>query len=324
MKKIIYLYIAFVAILTVSVDTVDALTVSPAKIDITGDPGTTISSEIVLFNEQSETKTLYTSYENFEPSGDTGAPKFVGAEQGLATWFNSATSVSIEAGQKKTIPFTITIPKDALPGGYFAAVFFGNQAPKADDNTQVVVGGKIGVLVLLRVSGPVLESAGFSEFKTTDNKRFYTGTPIEFMYKVNNEGGDRIVPLGDIKITNTFGLKTQIINANPSEGSVLPKSVRKFTASFADTDTENSSSTSFLGEVKKQWSNMHMGWYTAKAEIAWGAQDAQKVKDSYHFFIIPWQLLTILIPVLIILIAIIYMIIRKYNSWIIKQAHTNK
>ena len=100
-----------------------ALTVSPARFEITGDPGTTLSGEIEVFNEQEGTRTFFTSYENFEPSGDSGAPHFIGSKDGLATWIRSDSKIILESGKRVVIPFSIAIPQNAEPGGHFAVIF---------------------------------------------------------------------------------------------------------------------------------------------------------------------------------------------------------
>ena len=59
----------------------------------------------------------------------------------------------LASGQRAVVPFLITIPQNAEPGGYFAAVFLAVRSQKLVGGGQVSVGGKIGVLILLRVSG---------------------------------------------------------------------------------------------------------------------------------------------------------------------------
>lgn len=211
-----------------------ALTVSPARVEITGDPGTTIHGEIELFNEQEKTKTFFTSFENFEPKGETGAPHFIGANEGLATWIQSDSQVVLEPGQRLTVPFSIAIPEDAEPGGHFSAIFFGSQSPTAQGGGEVTIGGKLGILVLLRVSGEVAEGGGLLEFSTYEKQRFFTVLPVTFIYRINNTGGDRVVPHGELKIKNTFRLTTEKLMANEKEGSVLPGSTRRFEVSWGE------------------------------------------------------------------------------------------
>ncbi len=295
-----------------------ALTVSPAKIEVIGDPGTTVYTEIELYNEQTDSKTFFSSFENFEPAGDSGTPYFVGAKDGLATWMRAADSVILAPAQRQKIPVSITIPDQADPGGYFAAVFFGNSPPQQTGvGGEVSVGGKVGVLVLLRVAGDVEESAGVLDFQTLERKRFINRLPVTFTYRVNNAGGDRIVPLGDLEIKNTFRLKTTKFSANKNEGSVLPGSIRKFEAIWQGED--EGESAGFFGTARSQWKNFHLGWYTAKLSLVWGSTN-ESMQSSFHFFVFPWQLLVIIFVILLVVFYFGRMGIKKYNKWIIAQA----
>lgn len=309
-----------------------ALTVSPARVEITGDPGATFQGEIELFNEQEGVRTFFTTFENFEPSGDSGAPRFIGAKSGLATWIKTENKVVLESGKRSVVPFSIAIPKTAAPGGYFAAIFFGSQEPGAQAGGQVSVGGKIGVLVLLRVSGEVVEGGGLLEFSTKpldkasggEEQRFFTTLPIAFTYRVNNTGGDRVVPLGEIKIKNTLQLTSATLLANKNEGSILPNSVRKFEVVWGQepqviSGTEQEITTGFFEMAGRQRREFHLGWYTARLNLVWGVTN-QTANQSYSFFVIPWQLLLIIFVILFIVGFLGKIGLKKYNRFIITQA----
>lgn len=301
-----------------------ALTVSPARVEITGDPGTTLRGEIELFNEQEEERTFFTSFENFEPSGDSGSPRFIGVKNGLATWIQSDNKVVLESGVRVKVPYSITIPQNAEPGGHFAAIFFGSQEPGVQEGGQVSVGGKIGVLILLRVSGEVEEGGGLLEFITKENQRFFTTLPITFTYRVNNTGGDRIVPLGEIKIRNTVRLTSATLLANKNEGSILPNSARKFDVVWGQepqvmSAVQEETKTGFFEMARLQWSDFHLGWYTAKLNLSWGMTN-QTANMSYSFFVIPWQLLIIIFFILLVIGFLGKMGLKKYNRFIITKA----
>lgn len=312
--KIIVLSIA----ITLSINT-NALTVSPARVEISGNPGQTLSGEINIYNEQPEVKTFYTSYENFQSSDDSGAPKFIGSENGLATWIKTEGSISVNSQEKKVLPFTIKIPVDAEPGGYFAAVFLGSQPPVSAEGGTVSIGGKIGILVLLRVNGDIKEGAGLTEFGTRNKTRFFSNLPVSLIYKVNNSGGDRIVPIGDIKIKNTIRLNSAIINLNEGKGSVLPGSVRKFEAVWGEKVKDDVEKT-FFESVWFQIRNFHVGVYTAKINMTWGESKTNVNSDSFTFFVIPWQLLSIVFGILLFIGFFGILVLRKYKKHIIKQA----
>jgi hypothetical protein len=319
------LYIILVVAIAGIASPAFALTVSPARVEMTGDPGATLQGEIELFNEQEGERTFYTSFENFEPSGDSGAPHFIGVKDGLATWIRSESKVVLESGKRSVVPYSITIPKNAEPGGHFAAIFFGSQEPDAQGGGQVSVGGKIGVLVLLRVSGDVEEGGGLLEFIAKEKQRFFSTLPITFTYRLNNTGGDRVVPLGEIKIKNTLQFTSAKLLANKNEGSVLPGSARKFEVLWGQeiqrvTNVEQKTdSPGFFEMAGRQWSDFYFGWYTAKLNLTWGATN-QMANASYSFFVIPWQLLIIILILLVILGFLGKIGLRKYNRWIISHA----
>ncbi len=306
-----------------------ALTVSPVRVEITGDPGATLQGKIELFNEQEGARTFFTSFENFEPSGDSGAPHFIGAKDDLATWIKAENKVVLESGKRVVVPFSITIPKNAEPGGHFAAIFFGSQEPGAQGGGQISIGGKIGVLVLLRVSGEVAEGGGLLGFSAKDKQRFFSSLPVTFTYRLNNTGGDRVVPLGEIKIKNTLRMTSATLLANKNDGSVLPGSARKFEVVWGEESQpinntgQKTESPGFFEMTGKQWSDFHFGWYTANLNLSWGATN-QTANASYSFFVIPWQLLFIIFVILAIIGFFGRIGLKKYNRFIIAQAQQQK
>lgn len=292
---------------------VSALTLSPVRIEIAGDPGQTLHGEIEIYNEQSEQKTFYTTFENFEPSGEDGAPKFVGGGSELATWIHTEEVVILAPSEKRKVVYTITIPEGTEAGGYFGAIFFGGQNPDTLENGEVSVGGKLGTLVLLTVRGDIEEGAGILDFGTNIG-RMGVYLPISFSFRMSNDGADRIVPAGDIRITNTFGMTAASIPANDLEGSILPNSARRFTSVWAGTSAPG---TGFFDAVRYEWENLHIGWYTAHARVAWGTQDGVSTA-RYDFFLIPWHLLV----VCMFLGVVLAYSLKRYNTWIIKRSRT--
>jgi hypothetical protein len=291
-----------------------ALTISPTKIEVAGDPGQTIIGEIELFNEQAESKTFFTSYENFEPRGETGSPYFVGGGTGLATWITTSPSITIAPGERVELAYTITIPNDAVPGGYFGAIFFGSQPPATGENGgEVAIGGKVGSLVLLRVNGDVVEGGGLLEFTSIDERFFFANTPVAYTYRFNNTGGDRVIPRGELVVTNLWGGVAASIPANSTEGSVLPSSIRRFESTWGVSDIPPPET--FWQTVRYQLGDFHVGLYKATLSLSWG-ESAQSATATNRIFIFPWQLLSVVGTVLVGLIVLL----RFYNKMIIARA----
>ena len=293
---------------------VDALTVSPPKLELSGDPGSTIAGVIKLYNEKETEQSFYTSFENFEPSDDSGTPRFIGAESGLATWLTTTGSVTLSPNERIEIPFTLSIPADAEAGGYFAAIFFGNQPPQQEGEI-VSIGGRLGVLVLLRVNGDIAEDGGLLDYALEDGKKIYDMPPIHFEYRFSNNGGDRVIPRGDIELKNTFGMTRATITANPVEGNVLPGSARKFKTSWK---TEAVPVYGFVDTVKAQWRHFHFGRYTAELHIGWGFTN-QGATDSLVFFIIPWQLILVLVVSVVVVWFTLRFLMKRYRASLLRD-----
>jgi len=303
-----------------------ALTISPVKLEISGDPGQTLHSEIELFNEQDETKTFYSSSQNFEARGESGAPYFLPeTNKGLASWIKVQESIVLEAEERKKIPFSIQIPQGTEAGGYFAAILWGTSPPQ--QSAGLSIGGKLGMLILLSVTGELKEGGGLLDFKINEGRRVVNSLPITFVYRFSNDGSERVKPMGELKVKNLFGFTTVTLNANRQDGNVLPGSIRKFEILWLGKNQEKSAVVSgaeekkqgFFSAVRDQWRNFALGPYKAELNLSYG-KDNKTAEASYRFFVIPWQLLSIVILAIVVIGFLGIRGIKKYNQWIIAKA----
>lgn len=292
-----------------------ALTLSPVRLELSGDPGTTLTGEFTVTNEQSTSQTVYPSYENFTSNGESGAPVFSDKKTGLDTWMSVGSSqLSIGSGQSVTVPYTITIPKDATAGGYFAAIFWGTSSPS--DTTQLSIGAKIGLLVLLRVNGDIPESAGITTFDRNDHGFFYTTLPVELRYMFRNSGGDRVEPHGTITVRDTFFIPSVTLDANKVQGNVLPNSTREFTTAWI-IHKASEPVHGFFQTARYEWQNFALGLYSARLDLVYGTDS--HVNKTVWFFIFPWQLVLCLCIVLLVVWQLGKILITRYNRYIIKK-----
>ena len=317
------------------VQQVFALTISPVRMEISGDPGQTLQGELELLNEQKESKTFYSSAQNFEARGESGAPYFLpDTNKGLASWITVQESVTLRADERTNIPFTIKIPPGVEAGGYFAAILWGT-SPAGQQSGQVSVSGKLGVLILLSVKGEIKEGGGLLDLKIEEGGRFVNALPIKFVYRFSNDGSERVKPTGELKVKNLFGFTTVTLNANPQSGNVLPGSIRKFSVVWSGENQQDKTAVMATGEtakdgqgffaaVKNQWKNFALGPYKAELNLTYGklseAEATNKAEASYRFFAVPWQLLSIIIVILGIIGFLAFVGLKKYNRWIIKKA----
>jgi hypothetical protein len=302
-----------------------ALSISPVRIEVSGNPGETITKEITLINESEGNVTYYSSYANFEASGDTGNPSFVEPKDDIGTWMDAPGAIILKPQESKKVEVSIKIPNNAEPGGHFGAVFWGT-SPN-NPNSGVSIGAKTGVLVLLSVNGDVKEAGGLVDFGTKDDKVFYNTLPVTFIYRFRNDGGDRIKPVGKITMRNLFFIPTKI-DANPTSGNILPNSTRKFEVNWVknprakDYVEPTGILAKFADQAMYQWRNFAIGPYFTKINLLYGTE-AIRVTKSKFIFIFPWQLIICLVVIFIIVWWGGRKIIRRYNRHIIRKAQAS-
>lgn len=307
-----------------------ALTVAP-RLELEADPGRSVGAVLKVINEERQTKTFYLRSQNFDSQDETGNPSFTTRQEDLAIWIKSPLSITLGPGETINMPIQIDVPYNAEPGGHYAAIFYLTEAPPVtDDASKVALNTKLGTLILLRVHGNFVQNANILEFGTVNKRRFYTQLPVQFFYRFQNIGDDHQKPIGDIQIKNLFGWVSKILIANPTEGSVLPKSVRKFFSSWTEyggnekqaavIDPPKEDKLAYWDAVNFQARHFLMGRYTANLKVAYGSKELKSDHAEFVFYIIPWQFLSIAIPLLIIVLWILRRLIKRYNRYIIRKA----
>lgn len=260
---------------------------------MSANPSQTWSSEIRVINVNDYEITVYPQVVNFAPSGENGqgtlVPVFSEETQGqtLAEWVQvTKNAVTIAPQQTLSIPFTVTVTKDAAPGGHYAAILVGTKPPEKTGGSSLVQTAQfVTSLLFVRVSGDVIERGNIREFTTTDTVN--NEPNVQFDVRFENTGNVHLQPQGDIVITNMWGTQRGVIPINYQThfGNVLPNSVRKF--SFTWTGGQSS---------------YDIGRFKAIATLGYGADTKSFTTSTTYFWIIPvQQILFITIGLLLVL-----------------------
>ncbi len=289
--------------------------VSPLRIEKLVDPGEVLEKTIKITNVSDSSKTFYIYLKDFKAGDEIGGALLIppGSEEGsfLASWIKvTSEGINFAPGEEKEIPVIIEVPKEVGPGGYYGAVVFGTIPPEVmveggEGGAAIAVGQQTGVLVLLQVSGDVIEEALIREFST--DKDFYS-TPfkVNFLTRVENLGNVHIKPHGTIEIKNILGKKVATLRVNDQGANVLPNSIRRF---------ENSWEGNFgFGRFK---AILALSFGTFAHE---GGQGRQTIYAERTFWILPWK---IIIPValgLIFFAALFILFLKLYKSRAVQKA----
>lgn len=265
-----------------------SMTLTPPLYQLSLAPGATWSSNLKFVNDNRYDLVVYASAQDFRTSKESGitfTPVHVATNTlayELASWIELPKGpITVTRGATIDIPFTIAIPDNASPGGHYAAILVGN-APGGENAGAMSVGSQISSLLLLRVTGDIIEQGGIQDFLVAEN---IVQTQEElFTLNFANTGNVHIVPKGDIVITNMFGRERGriVVDEENILGNVLPETTRTFTF-----------------EWRGKQNFFDIGRYTARVALTFGEEGTRNVYSTAHFWVIPW------IPLLVISCALL-------------------
>lgn len=293
----------------------EAIMLSPSRVEELVVPGQVLSRSIKVTNNSESPKKIYAYLRDFTAEGEEGKPRLIvpGTEQGsfLSSWISiTAEGVEVSPGSETEFAYTVTVPQNAGPGGYYGAVIFGTRAPdvkidSADKGAAIGVAQQAGSLILLQIAGDASESASIRDF--VSDKEFY-GTPfsVNFTARIQNQGNVHVKPRGTIEITNMLGNKVANVRVNDTGSNILPNSTRRY---------------------EMPWSgNFGFGKYKAQLALTYGTSaeqggnGMQSLSAVKYFWIFPWKIIGFVVSGIIFLIAAIFIFLKIYKNKAIKSA----
>jgi hypothetical protein len=292
-----------------------ALEIAPPVLNLTVDPGETVTANIKLRSVASGQLYVTSQINDFVAAGEDGTPKILLNEEereepnpySIKDWIDPLQEMLLEPRELQDLQVTIRVPGNASPGGYFGVVRF-TAVPPELRGTGVSLSASLGTLMLVRVSGDAKESIEVEEFYASrDGKRgsLFESTPVEFVQRLKNTGNIHLQPRGQVVIKDMFGKNVAGVNINQPPRNVLPASIRKF---------EQALDESQLGTKKL------FGRYKAELTVTYGDNNDKTVTSELVFWVIPWRLILAVVVALVVGLIAQRHQLRRYNRRIVQKA----
>ena len=301
--------------------TVHAVTIFSPLIEMEIEPGQNQSGVVKIYNETQQDLFLNSSIESFAAGDEIGQPIYLPLDQkdSHLNWFKIAEdSIILKPGQVALVPFTISVPVKATPGGYYAVIFWQTEPGAISANNEVGVSSKVGTLVFLKVKGEVVEQGKILEFKTQAKQKYFFGLPINFLMRFENTGNIHLKPNGSIEIKGLFS--KAVLPVNSQKRNVLPGSIRRFEFIWGQ-DIAGNWIQKNLASLKQELKYFTIGSFSANLTLNYGIDNNQVIIESVDFWLIPYRLIIFVIIIIVILI-IFFKINKKIKK--IKQSGTKK
>lgn len=266
------------------------LSISPTRTELNVQRGASEKVEVNIRNVTRGAIIAKPFISDFESDDATGEPRlYASTDKRNSASINSFVSglqdVSLNPGEDKNLTYTVNIPGDAAPGGYYGAITFravpANQA--GPESGEVALTANVASLVLIEVPGDITEQIQVTSVKVLKDKKagsFFTNKPTNVGIAVKNNGNSFSKPFGTISVTDMSGKQVYSYELNNStpRGNILPKSSRTFTDE--------------LKNISKP------GRYTVTANVSHGT-GGEVLTQKVSFWYIPvWLLIALLVLIL--------------------------
>lgn len=205
-----------------------SITISPTYADIAVNPGSSMSGSVKLIDTGTtdfSATIAPTPYGVTTEQYDQSFQQTTGFRD-ASSWFHfSQTSYAMKPHMVSNVPYTITVPPQTGPGGYYAAVF-AETTPSASASDGVQTRERVGTIFYIRVNGAVQEGGSLASWRVAF---FQVARPIKATIRVTNSGDVHFVADSTIVVRNVIGNRTTQVE---SKHFVLPGTTRAIPVSW--------------------------------------------------------------------------------------------
>jgi len=292
----------------------EALEIAPPLIYLNANPGQTITTQIQIRDISSGKLLVFGRANDFVAAGTNGDPKILFKSSpktdpfSMKSWFAPLPEIILKPEQTNNMTVTINVPRNASPGGHYSVIRFSATPPSLSGKSGVALSASLGSLILLTVSGHIVQNLAITKFYTTNESAkassFFQTLPLNFAEKFKNTGNVALQPQGQVVVKDMFGKQLISMNINPLTGNVLPDSSRVFSQTLNST---------IIG-------NKHLfGRYTAYLNSTYGSGN-KTLTAKLTFWVIPVVPIVIIVLALIIGFFLLRSLIKRYNKHILEKA----
>jgi uncharacterized membrane protein (DUF485 family) len=259
------------------------------SLEHTIDPGGRTEGITKIINDSSGPLTFNLNVQDFVVTDTLGTPNILppntlNAKYSAAAWIGvTPDKFTLKPGEKQIVNYYIQVPKDARPGGHYAAIVYTPVVNKPVQGTGGTVQGQLGSIFYVTVNGPITESANVSKFLSNSFQEY---GPVSILTQIQNLGDLHILPKGTVTVSGLFYNQTQDLPAH----NIFPQAKRDYANTFGQT---------FM-----------LGRYKAVLLASYGVSNNLPLTATLYFWVFPWRL-TLIIVLLIVAIVLGYIYFKK-------------
>jgi hypothetical protein len=293
----------------ISPSPVQGIQISPVLINLNGDKGQSYKLTLHVTNVTAGPLVLTSAVNDFKAENETGNPKIIlnnsqpVGTYSLRNWISPVPPFTLQAHQTQIVNFSVNIPPNGESGGHYGVIRFSG-TPPAQSGQSVALNASVGVLILTRVAGHIVEKLSLAQLFTEQNGH-QTGViqngALTIVTRIQNVGNVHVEPVGDITVKNTWGKTVATYPFGSVDKNVLPASIRRYDQNFAKAAL--------------------FGHYSVNLTAAYGTSGGV-LTGSITFWVIPYKLIILFIVILVMVLFIGRRLLKGYNQRVIRR-HAN-
>lgn len=229
----------------------ESITLSPALSKPTADAGAVLKGTLTVIND-GETEYQFLVYARpYSVKSETYDPDYTEVNERTEAyqWIQfEKTNLTLAAGARVEVPYTITIPAKAAAGGHYAVLFAETQ-PQESESTQVARKKRVGSLLYVTVNGELVNSGTLESW---DTQLWQKNKPVTAAFRVKNDGNVHFQVNSQVTFSTIFNKPRLQLN---QEQLVLPGTTRKIIATMEKTPSIGiyrvSGSVTFLDKTEQ-------------------------------------------------------------------------
>lgn len=258
----------------------EGFAVEPAILRVSVERGGQFRSFFTLSNSGDGAITLDLLVADFVPEGGAGGVKKM---EGIpdkddpvraSGWFSVPDGpLVVPPHQKLRVPFSISVPSDANPGGRSVVLELETREGSARE--------RMNMLNFVTVPGDAKEQLTILSFAR--DAIMTADAHGVFALELKNDGDTHLRPEGEVVVRNMLGVERgrYALNGLLAPGTIIPKAKRSVEYNWA-------------GSL----SAFDFGLWNARIELHYGEGDANSVGDRTFFLVLPWRALLLIIFIL--------------------------
>lgn len=189
-------------------------------------PGSTYKASFQVLNQGGAPYTFRVYSAPYHVDGEDYTPDFTALPTmpNVKNWFTFSTAGGhLDPGQSATINYSINMPANTPPGGYYAAVFAQTHLPKSASGVNL--NERVGQLFYLQAAGPVAKKGELLSWQANILQK----PPLAVAIRLENSGGVHYPAIIKVSVQDAFGHPKYSFTTTKE---VLPQTIRRVPISW--------------------------------------------------------------------------------------------